>query len=82
MNPSPNLHPVTITLNNRPVKLHDHKTTGLEIKEAAVDQGVSIQVSFALFRITGNAQHPVRNDEEITVHNDERFRAVAADDNS
>lgn len=73
---------VIVTVNNRQVTLPDHKTTGREIKEAAIAQGVAIQITFALFRLTGHQQHPVRDDDRVTVHNDEKFRCVDSDDNS
>ena len=73
---------VTILVNNRDVVLSDHKTTGLGIKEAAVAQGVAINVNFALFRVAGQTQHPVADGDKLTVHDRQEFRAVAPDDNS
>jgi hypothetical protein len=82
----PPLHPppVTILMNNtHTVKLPDKRTTGLEIKEAAIAQGVPIQLGFVLFRLTaGHKQHPVRDDDKSTVHDGEEFRCVDNDDNS
>lgn len=81
----PTIHPpaVTIQMNNtHTVKLPDKKTTGLEIKEASIAQGVPIQLGFVLFRLTGHQQHPVRDDDQITVHDGEEFRCVDNDDNS
>lgn len=75
-------HPTSIQVNNRPVSLPDHKTTGLAIKQAAVAQGVAIKTSFALFRVTGHEEHQVRDDERITVHDGEQFKCVDDDDNS
>ena len=37
-------HLVQISVNNRPVRIEGPKATGLEIKEAAIAQGVPIQV--------------------------------------
>jgi hypothetical protein len=81
---SPQHHPaVAIVMNNtHTVKLPDKETTGLQIKEAAIAQGVPIQLGFVLFRLTGHEQHPVRDDEKITVHDGEQFRCVDNDDNS
>lgn len=74
---------VTILMNStHTVKLSDKKTTGLEIKEVAIAQGVPIQLGFVLFRLTGHKQHPVRDDDKITVHDGEEFRCVDNDDNS
>lgn len=73
---------VTILVNNHEVKLPDKEATGLEIKEAAIKQAVPIQLGFVLFRLQGNKQHAVRDDDRITVHQHEQFRCVDTDDNS
>jgi hypothetical protein len=73
---------VKVQVNGKDVILPENKTTGYAIKDAAIKQGVAIKIDFNLFRIEGNSQHPVGDNQEITVHNDERFRAVAPDDNS
>lgn len=78
----PTANSVVILVNNRDVKLPTRKATGLEIKEAAIAQGVKIQVDFKLFRVTGSAQHPVLDTDEVTVHEGEKFHCVAGDDNS
>lgn len=80
--PDPNERPVSILVNEKPVSLPDHKATGKQVKQAAIDQGVAIKLDFNLFRVTGHAQHPVGDEETVTLHNGERFRAVAPDDNS
>ena len=79
---NPHNETVTIKVNGQPVVLPDRKVTGQQIKGAAIAQGVAINPTSALFRITGQAQHPVRDDDEITVHDGQEFRAVDADDNS
>ena len=73
---------VVIEVNLKPVRLPEHKVTGLQIKEAAIDQGLPIELGFALFRMTGSEQHRVRDRDEITVHAGEKFRCIKADDNS
>lgn len=73
---------IGIDVNNKSVTLTDRHTTGGAIKQAAVSQGVSIEPTFNLFRVTGAKQHPVGDGEKITVHEGERFSAVAGDDNS
>ena len=60
---------VSITVNHKPVDVPKH-TTGAEIKRRA---GVS--ETFQLFRITGKKEHPVADDDELTVHDGERFVA-------
>lgn len=74
---------VTVKVNNRPVIFQDHKVTGLEIKRTAIEQGVAIQEDFNLFRVKGGGGlDPVRDDDKVTLHKDEEFRATAPDDNS
>ncbi len=73
---------ISILVNDKSVTLTEKHTTGLGIKQAAVDQSVAIQIDFNLFRIDGNKQHPVGDNDKVTVHEGERFRAVAGDDNS
>ena len=80
--PEQNQKPVTILVNEKPVKLPGDETTGKKIKQAAIDQGVAIKIEFNLFKVEGNKQHPVADAQEIEVHENERFRAVAPDDNS
>jgi hypothetical protein len=75
-------HAVSITVNKKSVTLPSAETTGLAIKEAAIAQGVNIQVSFKLYLIKDHEQIPVPNDERLKVHEHEHFRAVAPDDNS
>jgi hypothetical protein len=65
------------------VTIQGHKATGMEIKEAAIAQGAPIQKDFNLFRINpGDNLKQVRDDETVTLHEGERFRAVTTDDNS
>ncbi len=79
----PEHHAVEITVNNKPVMIDGPRVTGLQIKEAAIAQGVSIQVSFQLSEELGNRQRRVVGDGDVvTVHKGSRFFAVAGDDNS
>lgn len=73
---------VTVHVNKHDVQLPKRKVSGLEIKEASIRQGVAIELTFSLFRITGSHQHLVKDTDEITVHEDEEFRCVRGDDNS
>lgn len=74
---------VTVKVNNHPVKFQDHKTTGLEIKQTAIQQGVAIKQDFSLFRVKGGGKlDPIADDEKVTLHKDEEFRATDTDDNS
>ena len=73
---------ITVKINNHPVIFQDHKTTGLEIKRTAIQQGVTIQEDFNLFRVAGGKLIPIADGETVTLHKDEEFRAIAPDDNS
>lgn len=75
-------HTVTVTVNNKPVSIATAHTTGLAIKEAAINQGVAISLTHTLFVVRGHEQVPVSDTDAITVHQHQKFRAVAADDNS
>src|SRR6266852_6985890 len=72
---------LTVTVNNRPVTFTEHKATGLEIKQTAISQGVSIQVDFALFEVKGQGNlKPVVDNDVVTLHPHQVFRATAPDD--
>ena len=47
-------HLVDIVVNRQPVRIEGPKATGLQIKEAAIAQGVKIQVSFQLSEKLGD----------------------------
>jgi hypothetical protein len=76
-------HLVDIVVNNRPVRMRGPKATALEIKEAAIAQGVSIQLSFQLSEKLGDHRTKIIGDNDsVTVHEGAVFVAVADDDNS
>ncbi len=73
---------ITISVNGQPVHLNVHKATGASIKATAITQGVAIEQDFMLFLVHGEKLQPIADDEEITLHPRQEFRAVAPDDNS
>ncbi|WP_407358810.1 multiubiquitin domain-containing protein [Microbacterium sp. LTA6] len=73
---------VEITVNRRPVALDDKHVTGLEIKQAAIAQGVPIELSFQLSEKKGKHLKPVADTDTVAVKTGDEFRAVAGDDNS
>lgn len=74
---------ITVTLNEHPVTFPEHKVTGLEIKQAAIHQGIAIQPDFVLFEVKGEAPlKQLADTEAVTLHKGQIFRAVAPDDNS
>ncbi len=74
---------VVVSVNGRPVTLTKGKLTGLEIKQAAIAQGVPIELSFVLQQELPNGKGRVIGDQDaVEVHPHERFTAIANDDNS
>jgi hypothetical protein len=63
-------HEVEIEVNYRFVKVPQH-VTGVAIKVAA-----RIDPTFDLYRIEGDEEFPVGNDEEIEVHHGAKFVAT------
>lgn len=75
---------LTIKVNKKPVKVAKRRLTGLEIKQAAIDQGVNIKVSFVLYELKkdGDMGPAIPDDKKVTLHDCDEFRCVAPDDNS
>ncbi len=77
------LHVVDIIVIRHPVRIGGPEATGLQIKEAAIAQGVKIQISFQLSEKLGDHKTKViGNDDTVTLHEGAVFVAVADDDNS
>lgn len=66
------LHPVTIKVNRRDVHMPDNHATGLEIKRAA-----DVPETFKLFDPHGDE---VANDQDIKLHNKDKFTAISGQD--
>lgn len=74
---------VVVHVNEQPVRLADRRVSGLEIKQAAIDQGVEIELDFILVEELKHAETRVVGDDDVvTVTNRSRFSANADDDNS
>ncbi|MFD4660306.1 multiubiquitin domain-containing protein [Kitasatospora sp. NPDC058444] len=74
---------VTVKVNNQDVTLPDREVTGLEIKQAAISQGLPIDVGFQLSVKRSHGRYEVVDDDEpIRVHTHQEFLAVPPDDNS
>jgi len=74
---------VEITVNKKAVVVGAPKQTGLSIKQAAIEQGLPIDVGFQLSEELGDHKTKIIGDnDEVTVHKGSRFIAVAGDDNS
>ena len=75
--------PVPVEVNNKPVKVDGPTATGLQIKRAAIEQGVSIQIDFHLSVVGSDGKEdPVGDDESVELRYGLKFFAVAGDDNS
>lgn len=74
---------VTVLVNGKSVVLEKHRVTGLEIKQAAIAQGVEIELDFILVEERRNGDdRTIGNDDMITVTKNSVFTANAGDDNS
>jgi hypothetical protein len=73
---------VVIHVNERPVTV-PHRVTGLGIKQAAIAQGLPIQLDFVLSQELNDRRTKIIGDaDEVSVSEHSRFVAVAPDDNS
>ncbi len=64
--------PVTIKVNRRDVEMPDDHATGLEIKNAA-----DVPETFKLFDPHGDE---IANDQDVKIHNHEKFTAISGQD--
>ena len=75
--------PFVISVNNKPVELDEPLITGLEIKDAAIKQEVTIALDFQLAAVEADGKHRIVGDsEKVDVREDKTFVATASDDNS
>lgn len=76
-------HRVTIHVNKKPVIVEGPRLTGLQIKEAAIAQGVAIGLDFVLSKINPNGRPEiVGNTDVVTVNKNSKFTATDDDDDS
>ena len=74
---------IEITVNNQAVRVERPETTALAIKQAAIAQGVQIDVNFQLAAIRPNGERDILDDgDQVRVHKGSAFVATAPDDNS
>lgn len=71
-----------IRVNTQNVTMRQHKATGLDIKTAAIAQGMAIEPDFVLSVQHGDRYNIVGDDDEVTLRKGLDFIATAADDNS
>lgn len=83
LNSHPHPHLFSITVNGLAVPIAGPKTTGLQIKQAALAAGVPIQLDFILSEELANRKtRLVRDGDEVSVHEGSAFVALENDDNS
>jgi Multiubiquitin len=77
-------HEVTVEVNRKPVVLADKTVTGLEVKEAAIAQEVTIQLDFILVREAehGHPAEQIDDDREIKVDKHTKFSCNDGDDDA
>lgn len=81
--PTAGTHIVTIVVNLKPIQIAGPRVTGLEIKQAAIAQGLPITVDFSLSQIApGPRPKVIGNDDAVTVTKNSEFTAVSDDDDS
>lgn len=74
---------IRIFVNEKQVTVDNEVQTGLSIKQAAIAQGVGIQLDFVLSIERGGGKTELIGDHDrIKVHNKDRFLAIPNDDNS
>ena len=77
------LKTVTIEVNDHKVEMPAGPALGLEIKEAAIKQGVNIQANFVLqVQLPNGSSKVVGDEDKIPLTDHLAFTAIAADDNS
>src|SRR5262245_28971439 len=67
---------VTVSVNDRPVNLLGHKATGRDIKVAAIEQGVPIELDFVLEEdLPGGGRQTIADHEQMQLSEGLRFTA-------
>jgi hypothetical protein len=68
---------ITVEVNNKPYEATNEDMTGAEIKTLA-----GIPLDFQLYLLHGDSQRldPIANDQQLKLHEHERFRAVSGQD--
>ena len=74
---------VTIEVNGHKVEMPSGPATGLEVKQAAIKDGVNIQLSFVLqVQLPNGSAKIVGDGDKVALSEHLMFTAIAADDNS
>jgi hypothetical protein len=75
---------VAVTVNERPVIVQGPRLTGRQIKDAAIAQGVPIELDFVLSLKLGegNKRKNIGDGDPVTVNKNSVFIAIDNDDDS
>jgi hypothetical protein len=74
---------IEIEVNHKSVTVTNKEMTGLEIKDAAIAQGVNIKRDFVLIKVEPSGKRDTIGDKQpVKLHNGLEFEAIADDDNS
>ena len=72
-----------VSVNRKPVTVAETIVTGLQIKEAAIGQGIAIELGFQLARVADDGTHVIiGNQDKVDVTEFKTFFATRVDDNS
>jgi hypothetical protein len=67
---------VTIRVNDVPIRITGRQATALEIKKAAIEQGLAIEIDFDLSELlSGNWARPIDDDFKLQLSDASRFVA-------
>lgn len=81
--PSANAVKVRVLVNKHPVQLVGPRVSGLDVKSAAIAQGVTIDIGFVLSLRQSNGKTKIIGDNDVvTINKNSVFTAIANDDNS
>ena len=73
----------SISVNRKPVEIKGRLVSGLEIKEASIEQGVAIDLDFQLAKVGPDGKHWIVGDaDKVDVSESKTFFATASDDNA
>ena len=78
-----NVELISIEINDHKIDMPPGPTTGREIKQAAINQNVSIELEFVLqVDLPNGSSRIIGNEDKITSPEHRTFTAIAPDDNS
>lgn len=83
--PATNARPATsfdIVVNKQRVPISEHSMTGLQIKQAAIDAGIEIQLNFQLAELKNGKRKIIGDNDHVGLSKSSEFVATSGDDNS